>query len=159
MAEELFASLPGDAEDAEPDENPPDNRRGARQVALQAFYWETSSPGEVRAALRKLGESFQHSEPVRDFASRLVDTVEEYRPRLDELIDGAADHWSQDRMARLDVLILRLALAEILYIDDIPVRASIDEAIELAKTYSTGQSYAFINGVLDAVVRQQGLSL
>ena len=62
-------------------------------------------------------------------------------------------------MARLDALILRLALAEILYLDDVPVRASIDEAIELAKTYSTGQSYAFINGVLDAVVRQQGLSL
>ena len=159
MAEELFASLPGDGEDVEPDVSPPDNRRGARQLALQVLYWETSSPGEARAALRELGESFQLSEPVRDFAARLVDTVVEHRLRLDELIDGAADHWSQDRMARLDALILRLALAEILYLDDVPVRASIDEAIELAKTYSTGQSYAFINGILDAVVRQQGLSL
>jgi len=159
MAEELFASLPNDGEDAEPDAPLPDNRRSARQVALQALYWETSSPGEAAAALRELGDSVQLSEPVRDFAACLVRAVEEHRPRLDELIDGAADHWSQDRMARLDALILRLALAEILYLDDIPVRVSIDEAIELAKIYSTGQSYAFINGILDAVVRQQGLSL
>lgn len=159
MAEDLFAALTGDRGDAEPDETPPDNRRGARQLALQALYWQTSSPGDTAAALRELGESFQLSEPVRDFAACLVRTVEEHRPRLDELIDGAADHWRQDRMARLDALILRLALAEILYLDDIPVRVSIDEAVELAKTYSTGQSYAFINGVLDAVVRQQGLSL
>jgi len=159
MAEELFASLPGDAEDAEPDAHPPDNRRGARQLALQVLYWETSSPGETEAALRELGEGFQLSAPVREFAARLVRAAEEHRARLDELIDGAADHWSRNRMARLDALILRLALAEILYLDEVPVRASIDEAIELAKTYSTGQSYAFINGILDAVVRQQGLSL
>jgi transcription antitermination protein NusB len=135
----------------------PDNRRGARQVALQVLYWEASSPGDVEVALRELGERFALSPQVRDFAARLVQNIGEHRDRLDELIAGAATHWQRERLARIDHLILRLALAEILYFDDVPVRVSIDEAIELAKLYSTGQSYAFINGVLDAIVRRQGL--
>ena len=68
-----------------------------------------------------------------------------------------AKNWSWERIARIDRLILRLALAEMLYIEEIPVRVSINEAIELAKSYSTDKSYAFVNGVLDGVVRQKGL--
>jgi len=151
MEEEVFAS------DSGPDLVPPDNRHGARQVALQVLYWETTSPGDADLALRELGARFGLSEPVRDFVADLVHSVHRHVDELDELIAAAATHWQPDRMARIDSLILRLALAEILYFEDVPVRVSIDEAVELAKTYSTGQSYAFVNGVLDAIVHQKGL--
>jgi transcription antitermination protein NusB len=159
MAEDLFATPSDDGAEAGDEKPPANNRRGGRQIALQALYWEASDAGDADGAVRDLADRFDLSPKIRDFALRLVSAVGEHRDRLDELISTTATHWHQDRMARLDSLILRLALAEILYCDDIPVPVSIDEAIELAKTYSTDQSYAFINGVLDAIVRQQGLSL
>ena len=157
MEENIFAAPPSGESESGPDQTVPDNRHGARQLALQTLYWEVSSPGDGERALDELTERFALSEPVHHFAERLVHTVGEHVARLDELIAAAATHWKPDRIARLDNLILRLALAEILYFDDVPVRVSIDEAVELAKTYSTDQSYAFINGILDAIVRQQGL--
>ena len=136
---------------------PPDNRHGARQMALQALYWDASSPGHIDLALQELSQHPAYSDQVRAFATELVHRVREHAAELDELITATVAHWEQDRIARIDGIILRLALAEILYCADIPVRVSINEAIELAKTFSTEQSYAFVNGVLDAVVRQKGL--
>ncbi|NKB67637.1 MAG: transcription antitermination factor NusB [Candidatus Latescibacteria bacterium] len=148
-----------DAPDLEIEEDhpPPNSRRGARQLALQALYWTRSSPGSPDAALEEWSRQYELSDDVRAFAGQLVRRVDEKGDELDALIAATADHWSSDRMARIDVLILSLALAEILYFEDIPVRVSIDEAIELARLFSTEQSYAFINGILDAVVRQKKL--
>ena len=84
--------------------------------------------------------------------------VNQHGGDLDQLIDTAASHWRQDRIARVDGIILRLALAEILHCG-IPARIAMDEAIELAKTYSGAKAYVFVNGVLDAVARQRGLPL
>lgn len=135
-----------------------DNRRGARQLALQALYWDASSPGDARDALRELGCQAGLSAPTLEFAGQLVGAVEARRGELDELIDAAASHWRQDRIARIDGIILRLALAEILHCGT-PARVAIDEAVELARTYSGAQAYAFVNGVLDAVIRRRGLPL
>jgi N utilization substance protein B len=136
----------------------PDNRRGARQLALQALYWDACSPGDAGDALRELGQRAALSAPTREFAAQLVGAVGAHRRQLDELIDAAASHWRQDRIARIDGIILRLALAEILHCNT-PARVAIDEAVELARTYSGAQAYAFVNGVLDAVVGQRGLPM
>jgi N utilization substance protein B len=144
-------------EDPESYQPPPNNRRGARQVALQALYWDASSPGTAAVAVRELIRRFALSEEVGAFATALVHTVGEHGRELEELIAANATHWKQDRIARIDGIILRLALAEVLFLVGIPVRVSIDEAIELAKLYSTEQSYGFINGILDAIVHQRGL--
>lgn len=144
-------------EGADLEKPPPNNRRGARQVALQVLYWETSSPGAAPQALRELTQRFALSDEVRSFAADLVHRVGAHDIELGDLVAANATHWKQDRIARIDWIILRLALAEILYLEDIPVRVSIDEAIELAKLYSTEHSYGFINGILDAIVRQRGL--
>lgn len=141
-----------------PDPALPDNRHGARQLALQALYWEASSPGDGQRALGELGEQASLSAPTRAFAGQLVAAVSEHAGELDALVDGAASHWRQDRIARIDGIILRLALAEILHCGT-PARVAIDEAVELAKTYSGAKSYVFVNGVLDAVTRQRGLPL
>ena len=139
------------------DEAPPDNRHGARQVALQALYWQQSVQGDAQAALVDLSTRFALSEEVRAYADGLLRESVNHAQELDELAAAMAQHWSWERIARIDRLILRLALAEMLFIDEIPVRVSIDEAIELARSYSTDKSYAFVNGVLDGVVRQKGL--
>lgn len=141
-----------------PDPGLPDNRHGARQLALQALYWEASSPGDGRRALCELGEEAGMSAPTLEFAAQLVGAVGQHGGELDQLIDAAASHWRQDRIARIDGIILRLALAEIIHCG-IPARIAMDEAIELAKAYSSAKAYLFVNGVLDALVRQRGLPL
>lgn len=137
----------------------PDSRTGARQVALQALYWEASSPGEAEEAVAALGAQFGLAEVYLQFSRELIGLATTRSDELDELIEASATHWKRERLARIDGLILRLALAEILYLDDIPVRVSINEAVELAKLYGGPKSSAFVNGVLDAVARQRKLGL
>ena len=139
------------------DEAPPDNRHGARQVALQALYSAQSAAIDIRIALEELCQRFALSDEVHAFATNLLLHATEHAEEIDRSAATMANNWSWERIARIDRLILRLALAEMLYIEEIPVRVSINEAIELAKSYSTDKSYAFVNGVLDGVVRQKGL--
>ncbi len=130
----------------------PNTRRGARQLAVQALYWETCSPGDVDSALSELACRHGVSGLTYEFAEQLVRTALERAVELDSIIDSTAAHWRTDRIARIDGIIIRLALTEILYFADIPPSVTIDEAVELAKAYGGQQSYAFVNGVLDAVV-------
>jgi len=139
------------------DEAPPDNRHGARQLVLQALYSEQSAATDAQTALAELGQRFALSEEVQSFATDLLLCTSAHAGELDELAAAAVEHWSWERIARIDRLILRLALAEMLFIGEIPIRVSIDEAVELAKSYSTDKSHAFVNGILDGIVRQKGL--
>ncbi len=141
------------------DEAPPNNRHGARQVALQALYWEQSAATDSLSALDQLCAHFGLAQEVQSFAAELLQCAAEHAGELDALAAARVQHWRWERVARIDRLILRLALAEMLFIEEIPVRVSIFEAVELAKSYSTAKSYAFVNGVLDGVVRQKGLSV
>ena len=143
-----------EGEDLPEDPRIPDNRRGARQMALLALYWSASKAGDVEQALAELQERFELSSAVCEFASGLARAAEADRPRLEGLIAETATNWRFDRLARIDALILLLALAEITRFEDIPSRVSIDEAVELAKLYGGDRSHAFVNGVLDAIVRR-----
>ncbi len=140
------------------DEAPPDNRSGARQVALQALYWQYSSSGEASSAVDELCQRFALSKKTSAFASRLACQVNANLDAIDALIAETSTRWSPERIARVDRLILRLALAEMLHIDDVPPRVSISEAVDLAKAFSTEKSYAFVNGILDAIARNKGLT-
>lgn len=91
-----------------------------------------------------------------DFASKLFDRTQQKKDELDDLIRDHVKNWELDRLALLDRLILRMAVAEWLYMPDIPVKVTINEAIELAKKFSTTKSGRFVNGVLDvALVKLQ----
>ena len=146
-------------EDFDWDQRPPDNRRGGRQLALQALYWEASCSGTAPVAIQELGQRFCLSDDVTAFAGSLVEHAVAHRAELQEEIAALATNWTQERIARIDGIILRLALAEILYLSDVPVRVSIDEAIELAKLFSTENSFGFVNGILDAFVRKRGIAV
>ena len=90
--------------------------------------------------------------PVPEHAVRLVEGVVEQSTRIDELIEEHASGWSLDRLPDVDRAVLRMAVYELLWVDDVPDAVVIDEAVELAKSLSTDDSPAYVNGVLGAIL-------
>ena len=93
--------------------------------------------------------------PVPEHAVRLVEGAVEQRARIDELIEQHASGWSLDRLPDVDRAILRMAVYELLWVDDVPDAVVIDEAVELAKALSTDDSPAYVNGVLGGIVKAE----
>ncbi|MCI0528623.1 MAG: transcription antitermination factor NusB, partial [Nitrospira sp.] len=96
---------------------------------------------------------------IRDFADRLVEGVLKNIKEIDGMITKYTQHWSLDRIATVDRNILRFAIYEILYMDDVPAKVTINEAIEITKKYADQGSSAFINGILDKIVREESRAL
>jgi len=128
------------------------SRTRARECALQALYQLDLSGGEAREAVRAvLAHVEEADESTERFADELVRGVQSERAQIDEIIQQSSTHWKLDRMARVDRNILRLAVYEILRRADIPIRVSLNEAIELGKKFGSEESSAFVNGVLDRI--------
>lgn len=89
-----------------------------------------------------------------DYANNVVSTIKDNKENIDELINKYAKNWTVNRMAKVDLAILRLAICEILYIENIPTKVSINEAIELSKLYCDDKSPKFINGILGSIVSE-----
>ena len=139
------------------------DRRIARELALQALYkldilGETAAPGAlglfwdhfVPEGITRGGESEQ-------FARELVAGVQTHRPRIDELIAAAAEHWQLPRLSRVDLNVLRLATFELLGRPEIPAAVTLNEAIEIARRFGSEDSPAFVNGVLDHIAGVLGV--
>ena len=92
------------------------------------------------------------AESSRAYAQQLLREVDLHRSGIDRRVQDSLSNWRLDRLAVIDRNILRLAAAEMLYIDDVPPRVSIQEAIHLAEKYGTSESPRFVNGVLDALM-------
>lgn len=125
-----------------------DRRSQARERALSALYEAQTKGIEPRQVL----EAFVL--PAEPLVRHLVEGVAEHGPELDEMIARFATGWSLDRMPTLDLLILRLATFELRHRLDVPTAVAIDEAVELAKRFSTDDSGRFINGVLSSIARE-----
>ncbi len=128
---------------------PMTRRTRGREIALQVLYQLEQNPGQgpdevSRFILRRLREP-----KLCGFAAALVGGVQKHQGRIDGLISEVAENWRIDRMAAIDRNILRLGAYELLYCDDVPTSVAINEALELAKRYSTAQSSRFVNGILD----------
>ena len=96
--------------------------------------------------------------PSLEYIRRLLGLCREKRPELDGYIEKYAKGWRPERITRTAAAVLRCAIAEVLYIEDAPVGAAINEAVELAKRYEEPETVAFINGVLGGFVRGEGLA-
>lgn len=129
------------------------NRREAREWALKSLYAHELSGNPLDLVLEQVLPE-DSSGKYKDFTLLLVRRTIESRNQIDELIREHVEKWELDRIAVLDKLILRQAICEILFFDDIPPKVTINEAIEIAKKYSTEKSDKFINGVLDAVLHR-----
>lgn len=134
----------------------PGNRHRAREAAFQMLYqWEVGKlPPEAAiedfAAIEQ-DEGRPLSASARTFAAQLVTGTVAHVTEADALIARHAQHWRIERIATVDRLILRLAIFELLYAPDTPPGVVIDEAIELARTFSEADAVRFVNGVLDAI--------
>ena len=124
-------------------------RRKGRELALQALY-QIEITGDASAAAVDLFLShFEGSAQAKEFARRLVSGVVSQRPDIDRVIEDCTENWKLGRIAKVDLLILRMAAYELIFCPDIPLNVSLDEAIEMGKRFGTGDSGSFINGVLD----------
>ena len=134
---------------------PRETRHQARRATLQMLYqWEVGrlSMYEVRQTFwthEDAGEKL--SEDLRAFSTRLADGVAGSVAEIDPLITEAAEHWRIERMNVMDRLILRLATYEFLHEPETPAKVVINEALELARTFSGDEAVGFINGILDAI--------
>jgi N utilization substance protein B len=126
-------------------------RRRARIAALQALYESDMSSHTALAALERLVEEEALNDELAAFARTLVEGVIEQREAIDKVIGQAAPQWPVEQISAIDRNILRLAIREILMNNGAPVRAAINEAVELAKSFGSDSSARFVNGVLGSV--------
>ncbi len=125
-------------------------RTKARKRAVDVLYEADVRSRDRRALLAE--RVADGNPPVPEHSIRLVEGVDEHASRIDTLIDTHASGWSIDRLPDVDRAILRMAVYELLWADDVPDAVVIDEAVELAKTLSTDDSPAYVNGVLGAIL-------
>jgi N utilization substance protein B len=130
------------------------SRRRAREYALQIlFQIDLTESGAIHDLLDDFWKGSKEGRDVQDFANDLVRGTIQHLNSLDEVIRKSAEHWQLGRMAVVDKSILRAAAYELLYRPDIPPSVTINEAIEIAKKFSTVESASFINGILDNILK------
>ena len=132
-----------------------DVRRKAREMALQALY-TMDLMGRWEGDFSDLLHDKERWATSVDPACRILAGVLEHRSRIDEAIQEHAEHWSVSRMNLIDRNILRIAAYELLLCEDIPMKVSINEAIELSKIYGTRETKRFLNGILDRIAKTEG---
>ena len=130
-------------------------RRKARELALQMLFENDVAGTAAQEMFDRSADLQKASATLRDFTERLVSGTLTRREELDEIITRQADHWRLARMPIVDRYILRLALFELLHEPATPRPVVIDEALEIAKRFSTPRSSQFINGILDGVLKSR----
>lgn len=126
-------------------------RRQAREAALQAIFRCDFLNDWNSEAADFCIKHFSTDESIQSFSSLLCKGLIENLVKIDTRITRASENWSLSRMSRVDRSIIRLATFEIVYLDEVPINVSINEAIEIAKKYGADESSTFVNGVLDKV--------
>ena len=136
----------------------PAGRRRAREAALQMLYQSEVGRASAYEAIATYWPAHDAEQPLdaalREFANALVRGTIDRVKEIDGLLSAHADNWRVERMAVIDRLILRLAVYEFLADPDTPSKVVINEALELARTYSGEEAVGFVNGVLDSVKKE-----
>jgi N utilization substance protein B len=131
------------------------NRRIAREFVLQSIYaYQQSGDTVQHVADTILKEADGLDKELRRFAERLFFLTLEHRVYFDEIITKHIKNWEINRLAMIDRMVLQMALCEFLFFENIPIKVSINEAIELVKKFSTAKSGRFVNGILDASLNE-----
>ncbi len=133
-------------------------RRNARKLAFYLlFQYDFVNCFEALDELKEVKDTFfsvntEITEDDRNYIESTTDGVMEHRETIDNMLDTFAKGWTVDRMSKVDKAILRLAVYELKYAPDVPDGVAINEAVELAKTYSSDEAPAFINGILGKII-------
>jgi N utilization substance protein B len=115
-------------------------RREARERALKELY-----------RLEITGDGWSADDETAPLTNAIVTTVIAHGAEIDEILGRTVEHWSIERLALIDKLVLRIGVAELLFLPETPPKVVIDEAVEIAKKFSTEKSGSFVNGVLDRI--------
>ena len=129
------------------------SRRRGREFAMQLLYAVEVGKEAFAEALQGLSEDPDLPQDAREYGTRLARKVLESQADLDARIAATASNWDLERIAIVDKLIIRCAVAELMYMQDVPLKVAINEAVDIAKKFSTGESSRFVNGVLDAIAK------
>ncbi|HYD48992.1 MAG TPA: transcription antitermination factor NusB [Terriglobales bacterium] len=131
-------------------------RRKGRELAVQGLY-QLEMRGDPFLTLETFWKQADGSERAKDFGRGLVQGVTEFRDEINGLISEAAQNWRIERLSAVDVCVLRVATYELLKRREVPTSVILDEAIEIARRFSTGESASFVNGVLDQIALKLGV--
>ncbi len=130
-------------------------RRKARELALQFLYQlDLRSESDPAPSLEEFWNRHPVGHEVREYAESLVRGTTAHQAKIDELIAQYAEHWEPQRMAVVDRNILREGIFELLWMEGVPPKVIINEALEISKKFSTQESSRFINGLLDRVRKE-----
>ena len=133
----------------------PKQKRQARIITLQAIYAHEFNGSDLDDTCEfMLDEGNPPIENVIKYGKQLSNLIFQHAVKIDRLIKNRSKNWDIDRITLIDKLILRMALVEMMYMDEIPPKVSISEGVEIAKQFSTEDSSSFINGILDAVYNE-----
>ena len=131
------------------------NRRLVRETVLQALYAYKQSGDSVQYITDTIiKETLGSEKEARRFAEKLFFTTLDHNEELEAIITEHIQNWEINRLAMVDRLVLKIALCEFLFFEEIPTKVSINEAIEIVKKFSTAKSGRFVNGILDAALEQ-----
>lgn len=130
------------------------SRRKGRELALQALYQLEINGDASERALHGFWESFESTVEGKELALRLIHGVLERKSEIDDLIRQACEHWRVERLSRVDINVIRIAVYELTTSPVLPVEIAINEAIEIARRFGTEESAAFVNGVLDQIANR-----
>ncbi len=129
------------------------SRRKERELVFKVLFAQEFNPIPVSEQLTFLEEEEENKNIVTPYVKQLVSICTEKKAEFDERIKPKLINWDFERVAAADKVLLRMALAEFLYFEDIPPEVTIDEMIELGKKYGTPKSGRFINGILDSILK------
>lgn len=130
-------------------------RRCARECALEVFYRLDIGEEPVEKTSKEVLEKINFTEEGKQFFLQLVENTSKHLDDIDNAITVTLKHWSFSRLGSIDRAILRVAASELLYTAEVPPKVVINEALEIAKKFSTAEAVHFINGVLDAVYKKK----
>jgi len=134
------------------------NRRCTRELAMKLLY-QYSITGEMQADQAETSDLLMPEDGCKvnmEYIGKMTEAFPEKREEIDDIISRHSHSWKIERISKVDLAILRLALFEMLYMDDIPYKVSINEAVELAKKYSTDKSHKYVNGLLGGYLKASG---
>lgn len=128
-------------------------RRSAREWAIQFLFQNDFNPGDLEHALAEFWKHLEPDSKSKKFAEDIIRGVIANLAQIDALMQSYAEHWEIKRMNAVDRNVIRMALFEMLHRPDIPPVVSINEAVDIAKSFSSIESGKFVNGILDRALR------
>ena len=129
-------------------------RHLARELALKVLFELETNGGDPERALQYHAAEARADDEVTDFARTLIRGVLEHQKEIDAHLAGASRNWDLDQMAKVERTLLRIATLEIRYLPSVPLKAAINESIELAKTFGGPDSGKFVNGILGKIAAE-----